>query len=153
MFAFVWVCKSRLHKLYCACVSLLCIQVCIWLLVQLQAYLRLSSHQDVPTGPSLGSVPGLSTACVLAECCQIIPHTWKVAWRWNYSPFTLNPCLPHPINLKAAPLFWLKRLETTPPRNNMMYKFEDKTHLKTREILLKWPGVMNFPFWGAVNYA
>lgn len=100
---------ERLHKLYHACVTLLCVQVCMWFLALLQAHWRLSSHQDVPTGPSLGRVPGLSPACVLAECRQIIRHTWKVAWRWSYPPFTPNPCLPQP-SLSS----WPKRPEIAP---------------------------------------
>lgn len=49
--------------------------VCMWLLAPLQAHWRFRSHQDVPTGPSLGRVPGLSPACVLAECfSDYTPH-------------------------------------------------------------------------------
>lgn len=77
-----------LHKLYQACLISPCSRVCMWFLALLQAHWRLSSHQDVPAGPRLGRVPGLSAACVLAECCQIIPHSWKVAWRRSYPSFT-----------------------------------------------------------------
>lgn len=79
---------ERLHKLYQACLISPCSRVCMWFLALLQAHWRLSSHQDVPAGPRLGRVPGLSAACVLAECCQIIPHSWKVAWRRSYPSFT-----------------------------------------------------------------
>lgn len=79
---------ERLHKLYQACLISPWTRVCAWFLALLQAHWRLSSHQDVPAGPRLGRVPGLSAACVLAECCQIIPHSWKVAWRRSYPSFT-----------------------------------------------------------------
>lgn len=122
--ASVWVCVSeRPRKLQHACVTLLCIQacmcvfVCVWVRVcgswhGSRPIGRLSSHQDVPTGPSLGRVPGLSPACVLAECCQIIPHTWKLAWRWSYPPFTLNlPLSPPPTLPEAPPSSWPTRPE------------------------------------------
>lgn len=67
----------------------LCVCVSVCFLAMLQAHWRISSHQDIPTGPGLGRVPGLSPACVLAE---IITHTWSAAWSWSWSssPFTLN---------------------------------------------------------------
>lgn len=91
---------ERLHKLYQACLISPCTPACMWFLALLQAHWRLSSHQDVPAGPRLGRVPGLSAACVLAECCQIIPHSWKVAWRRSYPCFTEKAQHPHPALLQ-----------------------------------------------------
>lgn len=90
---------ERLHKLHQACLISPCTRVCMWFLALLQAHWRLSSHQDVPPGPRLGRVPGLSAACVLAECCQIIPHSWKVAWRRSYPSFTEEAEHPHPTSI------------------------------------------------------
>lgn len=107
-------CDFTMHPSVWVCV---CVWLCVWFLALLQAHWKLSSHQDVPTGPSLGRVPGLSPACVLAECCQIIPHTWKAAWRWSYPPFTLNLPLPSPTLPKAPTLHsLLDRLSQRSPQ-------------------------------------
>ena len=140
--ASVWMCVcERPKKLHHACVTLLCIRVCACVCVCACMHAcgswhgsrsigRLSSHQDVPTGPSLGRVPGLSPACVLAECCQIIPHTWKLAWRWSYPPFTLNLPLSPPPTLPEAPPRLLDRrgqrsaeLPAAYPRNALTRAF------------------------------
>lgn len=90
-----WVCASACTN-STAHVCLLCSPQRTWFLAALQAHWRLSSHQDVPTGPSLGRVPALSPACVLAECCQIIPHTWKAAWRRSHPPSSPHYCFSIP---------------------------------------------------------
>lgn len=105
---------TRVWIYYAFVLTCMRVCVCVLLLAPLQAHWRLSSHQDVPTGPSLGRVPGLSPACVLAECCQIIPHTWYVAWSWSYPPFTLN--LPPPIPPRSPKTRLLDRLGQRSPK-------------------------------------
>lgn len=90
-----WVCASAC-TISTAHVCLLCAPRRTWFLAALQAHWRLSSHQDVPTGPGLGRVPALSPAC-----SQIIPHTWKVAWRRSHPPSSSHCCfsIPNPPTL------------------------------------------------------
>lgn len=118
----------------------LCVCVSVCFLAMLQAHWRISSHQDIPTGPGLGRVPGLSPACVLAE---IITHTWSAAWSWSWSssPFTLNfPALKLRLcsGLKPSLLHLCDQLNQKKEKRNPPKTFHQPNH-DPRRLLLWFP--------------